>query len=124
MEKKGIVSLWLGNFQNIQELEEFVNLSYDDDGESVPSRFFLEFNIDIDDIEEDFIEKAVLENTSNDIAALLKGCSYEEVIIPRILDKCNIKLTYNTIILIYDFEYNGSIQVSNDTEFITTVNYL
>ncbi|WKB36328.1 immunity 22 family protein [Terrilactibacillus sp. S3-3] len=83
MEKKGMVSLWLGNCLNKEELEKYVDLTYDDEGESVPSKFLLDFKIDMNEIDEDFIEKAVLNNPSNDLTKLLNGSSYEEVIVPK-----------------------------------------
>ncbi|MEH7341876.1 immunity 22 family protein, partial [Priestia megaterium] len=81
MEKQGIVSIWLGNIKNQKQLEKYVDLTYDEEGESVPSKFFEDFNIDMDETDEDFIEKAVLEEKSDEISVLLEGCSYEEVII-------------------------------------------
>ncbi|WP_286166440.1 immunity 22 family protein [Bacillus sp. E(2018)] len=59
MEKQGIVSIWLGNV-NKSHLEEYVNLTNDEDGESFPSKFFVDFNIDMDDRDEDFIEKEMI----------------------------------------------------------------
>ncbi|WP_370629667.1 immunity 22 family protein [Fictibacillus sp. 5RED26] len=39
IEKQGIVSIWLGNINTQSHLEEYVNLTYDEDGESFPSNF-------------------------------------------------------------------------------------
>lgn len=39
MEKQGMVSIWLGNIKTQNQLEKYVNLTYDEDGESVPSKF-------------------------------------------------------------------------------------
>ncbi|MFU0790810.1 immunity 22 family protein [Virgibacillus proomii] len=120
MEKQGTISIWLGNVKKESFLEEYVNLTYDEEGESVPSKFFIDFNIEID---EDFIEKAMLDEHSNDISFLLKGCSYEEIIIRKIK---HIKLTrsYNAVILIYNFEYNNEINSTGEFDFITSTRYL
>lgn len=44
-----MVSIWLGNIKNENSIEEYVDLKYDEDGESVPSKFFIDFNIDMDE---------------------------------------------------------------------------
>ncbi|MFS0765697.1 immunity 22 family protein [Peribacillus phoenicis] len=123
MEKQGLVSIWLGNIKNENSIEEYVDLKYDEDGESVPSKFFMDFNIDMDDTDEDFIEKEVLEN-SNDISILLEGCSYEEIIIPKINKHFNLTKSYNAVILIYNFEYDNKINSIGEFDFITSISYV
>ncbi|WP_350300035.1 immunity 22 family protein [Peribacillus frigoritolerans] len=123
MEKQGLVSIWLGNIKNENSIEEYVDVKYDEDGESVPSKFFMDFNIDMDDTDEDFIEKEVLEN-SNDISILLEGCSYEEIIIPKIKKHFNLTKSYNAVILIYNFEYDNKINSIGEFDFITSISYV
>ena len=103
MVKQGMVSIWLGNIKNENSIEEYVDLKYDEDGESVPSKFFIDFNIDMDETDVDFIEKAVLKENSNNISVLLEGCSYEEIIIPKINKNINLTKPYNAVILIYNW---------------------
>lgn len=93
------------------------------DGESVPSQFFIDFNIDMDETNEDTIEKAVYKNSSSDISALLDGCSYEEIIIPKIKNSINLKKSYNAVILINNFEYIQEISSTGAFDFITTTSY-
>lgn len=123
MEKKGLVSIWLGNIKEGESIEDYVDLTYDDDGESVPSKFFIDFNIDIDEIDEDTIEKVVYRNSSNDISTLLDGCSYDEIIIPKIKKSIDLKKSYNAVILIYNFEYNKEITSTDSFDFITSIKY-
>lgn len=123
MEKQGLVSIWLGNIKKENSIEEYVDVTYDEDGESVPSKFFMDFNIDMDDTDEDFIEKEVLEN-SNDISILLEGCSYEEIIIPKINKHFNLTKSYNAVILIYNFEYDNKINSIGEFDFITSISYV
>ncbi|MED4978140.1 immunity 22 family protein, partial [Weizmannia sp. CD-2023] len=110
-------------FKNRDSLEQYVNLIYDENGESVPSKFFIDFNIDMDETDEDTIEKEVYKNSSNDISNLLKGCSYEDIIIPKVTKNLKLKKTYNAVILIYNFEYNNKINSANNFDFITSINY-
>lgn len=123
MEKQGWVSIWLGNFKEENSIREYVDLTYDEDGESIPSQFFIDFNIDMDEIDEATIEKVVYENSSSDISTLLGGCSYEEIIIPKIKKSINLKRSYNAVILIYNFEYNNEITSTGAFNFIAATNY-
>ncbi|GAF65105.1 hypothetical protein BTS2_2003 [Bacillus sp. TS-2] len=123
MEKQGWVSIWLGTLKEEDSIEDYVDLTYDEDGESVPSKFFIDFNIDMDETDEDTIEKAVYKNSSIDISSLLDGCSYEEILIPKIQKRINLKKSYNAVILIYNFEYNNEISSTGSFDFIATTNY-
>lgn len=69
------------------------------------------------------IEKAVYKNSSSDISLLLDGCSYEEIVIPKIRKSINLKKSYNAVILIYNFVYNNEISSSGAFDFIATTNY-
>lgn len=123
MEKQGWVSIWLGNINDEDSIGEYVDLTYDEDGESVPSQFFIDFNIDMDETDEDTIEKAVYKNSSSDISELLDGCSYEEIVIPKIQKSINLKKSYNEVILIYNFEYKNEISSTGAFDFIAATNY-
>jgi hypothetical protein len=123
VEKQGWVSIWLGNINDEDSIGEYVDLTYDEDGESVPSQFFIDFNIDMDETDEDTIEKAVYKNSSSDISALLDGCSYEEIVIPKIQKSINLKKSYNAVILIYNFQYKNEISSTGAFDFIAATNY-
>ncbi|MEM5592684.1 immunity 22 family protein [Niallia circulans] len=123
MEKQGWVSVWLGNINDEDSIGEYVDLTYDEDGESVPSQFFIDFKIDEDETDEDTIEKEVYKNSSSDIATLLDGCSYEEIVIPKIQKSINLKKSYNAVILIYNFQYQNEISSTGAFDFITATNY-
>lgn len=129
MEKKGVVSLWIGNTKSNKFLNNYMEMKYTEEGEWEPSEFLNDFNIDMDDVEEDFIEKVRYEEVSDDLERLLSGCSYEDVVIPNI--KKNVgnigKKNINTVILVYDLEYSGDkVIVNNGTysmEYVCTVEY-
>ncbi|SFC85687.1 Immunity protein 22 [Bacillus sp. 491mf] len=124
MEKQGMVSIWLGNIKTQHQLGEYVDLTYDEDGESIPSKFLVDFNIDRNEIDEDFIEKEVLEEESDNISVLLEGCSYDEMILPKIKEYVNLNKSYNAIVLIYNFEYQNQVSSSGDFDYITSISYL
>ncbi|KMK95302.1 immunity 22 family protein [Rossellomorea marisflavi] len=124
MEQPGMVSIWLGNMKTQNQLEKYVNLTYDEDGESVPSNFFSDFNIDMDEIDEDFIEKAVLKEKSDKISALLEGCSYEESILAEFRGYKKLNKLYNAVILIYNYEYENLVNSREDFDYIASTSYL
>ena len=105
MEKQGRVSIWLGNIKDEDAIAAYVDLTYDEDGNSVSSQFFIDFNINMDETDTDTMEKEVYKNSSSDISILLDGCSYEEIVIPKIDKIIELKKAYNAVILIYNFEY-------------------
>lgn len=119
-----MVSIWLGNIKTQEELEKYVDLTFDENGESVASKFFSDFKIDMDETDEDFVERVVLAAGSNDISVLLKGCSYEETIIPKVNKHVKLSKYYNTVILMYNFEYGNSVHSTGSFDFISTTNYL
>lgn len=124
METDNTVSIWIGNFKNLTELENYIDLTYDDEGEIVVSDFFNDFKIDINDIDEDLIEKAVLPNETNDISIILRNASYEEQLLCKLnaLESLTINKG-NTVVLIYNYAYDGSVKSSDYLNFITSVDY-
>ncbi|WP_166000872.1 immunity 22 family protein [Bacillus sp. Cs-700] len=123
MEKQGWVSIWLGNIKNEDLIDEYVDLTYDEDGDSIPSPFFIDFNIDIDETDEDTIEKAIYKSSHKDLCFLLEGCSYDDMIIPKIKKRVNLLKSYNAIILIYNFYYNNEIRSADAFDFIAAISY-
>lgn len=109
MEKEGVVSIWFGNMKSQDFLEKYVNLIYDEDGEYRPSQFLQDFKIDMDELDEDFIEKANYNFINDKVDKLLKGCSYSAKVIPRLCKIIGEKIDgeVNTVILVYNIDYLG-----------------
>lgn len=124
MQKEGKVSLWLGNFNNEETFREFMEIKYTDDGDSIPSKFKKQFKIDYYDI--DFSEVDYMEEKSNDLEVLLEGFSNDYEIIPKLNEKYNGGI-YNSIVLLYDFEYDSNGEnykdENNTLDFIGCVEY-
>jgi hypothetical protein len=59
MRQEGLVSLWMGTAPSEEALVEYVELGYDEDGEIVPSRFMVDFQLE--QWNEDFREVDFLE---------------------------------------------------------------
>ncbi|KAA0760062.1 immunity 22 family protein [Bacillus sp. SH5-2] len=124
MEVHGMVSIWLGNMEKQDQLDVYMEVTYDEEGGSIPARFFVDFNIDLIDVDEDFIEKEVLEEASDDISVLLTGCSYDDKILSRIKEEVKLKKSYNSIILIYNFQYDNAVSNFEGFDFVTATSYL
>ncbi|OMD42361.1 hypothetical protein BSK56_26080 [Paenibacillus borealis] len=112
MEKEGIVSLWIGFDENESTLQKYVTLIYSDEGEWLPSQFLLDFNIDMDDIDEPFIERVFHESSIGLLSDLIDGCSYDDVVIPgfEALRTNQLPSEINSAILIYNYEYSCDIK--------------
>ena len=104
------VSLWLGNFASQEEFQEYFKISYKEDGDRVSSEFETDFHLSYYD--RDLVEKDWVDVSENNIDVLLEGFSYDEEIIMQFP---KISTTYNTIVLIYDFDYSKEgLKVSNN----------
>lgn len=55
MERDGYVSLWTGTFKTNADLQQYLLISYNEDGDAVPSEF--EKDVQIDYYDEDFLWK-------------------------------------------------------------------
>lgn len=121
MIKNNRVSLWLGRFPSKEELDGYMDVEYDEDGNQLQSSFQRDFRIikyDMDAIEVDWIENEV-----NDVQSLLMGSSGDDEIIPRfeiILENKEIN-NYNSIVLLYNYEYDSSILSSERLDYVGCV---
>jgi hypothetical protein len=120
MKASNIVSLWLGKFCSEQKFKTYVNQEFNEDGD-VTSKFMNDFSINYYD--HDFAESFFNESDLNAQETLLSTMSYSATFMSKVK---NVKWSkYNSIVLIYDFEYNGSEILNNDEslEFIGTFKY-
>lgn len=126
MEKKGFVSLWVGNVISAKELDRLLNLSYSSEGDYIRPIFAEHFKIVRYD--DDLREAEYYENTIDSLDQLLEGFSYDYKII-REFEKLDMELpdNVNSIILLYDFEYNKKIIKAtietNNLQFLGSVKY-
>ena len=125
METENTVSIWIGNVATKLDLDEFINLKYDEEGEVVPSLFYNQYNIDIDDIDDYLIEKEVFEISFTNLFDMLKEASYNNIIVNNLKQKGinpNIEPN-NALILIYNYQFDSNTLRTINTEFIATVEY-
>ncbi|MBY8914104.1 immunity 22 family protein [Bacillus sp. YC2] len=121
MERQNYVSLWIGSIKDNESLSKYVELAYnEDEGDFLPSQFLIDFDIDIDDLDEDFIEKVAHKKECNDLKTLIEGCSYDSVILPRFekISGTTIPNHINAAIILYNFEYDGRKKEINTNNYI------
>ena len=125
METENTVSIQIGNFADQSQLDHYLQINYDEDGEAVPSQFLIENSIDMDDIDDDFIESEVYDVKHSNLERMLKGASYEQTIL-RNLKEEGINMIIppsNTIILLYNYHYIANVVARGNIRFIGTVSY-
>ncbi|CBZ00918.1 hypothetical protein SOR_1260 [Streptococcus oralis Uo5] len=125
METENTVSIWIGNFADKSQLDHYLQINYDEDGEAVPSQFLIENGIDLDDIDDDFIECEVDDVEHSNLERMLKGASYEQTILQNLKEEGinTIIPPSNTIILLYNYDYSDNEIATGNTRFIGTVRY-
>ncbi|MBY0061276.1 MULTISPECIES: immunity 22 family protein [Priestia] len=125
MEQISYVSLWVGEFSSTEELENYLLIDYTEDGDAIPSQFEKDFNIEYFD--EDFSEAHYEGDEVHKLSQLLEGCSYDDVVIPNFVEKYgeNLPINANSMILLYDFEYNksGDHDKTHPVKYVGSVRY-
>ena len=106
LDMHGKVSLWLGTFKDESSFKNYIEGRYDADGNYIISEFQRDFAIeryDIDSAESDWID-----DKCDTVKELLEGFSYDTEVIPQFekLIPQELICSYNSILLLYDFEYS------------------
>lgn len=125
METENTVSIWIGNFADKSQLDHYLQINYDEDGEAVPSQFLIENSIDLDDIDDDLIEFEVYDVEHSNLEQMIKGASYDQTILRNLkLERISTVIPpSNTIILLYNYHYSANVLARENTRFIGTVRY-
>jgi hypothetical protein len=103
----GAVSLWVGVSPSREALESYVEMDYTKNDTSRLSQFADDFGTDFYD--EDFMEVWAAETTRS-LPQLLRGCSYDSLIIPKFVELCSetLSMEVNAAVLLYDFRHDGT----------------
>lgn len=121
------VSLWVGNVESDEMLSDYISANYEDEESDDYGYSPFEVDFEIDDLDEDFVERIFLDEKTDSLKELLSGCSYEDKVIPefeKTLSRFQDK-NYNFAILVYDMNYDGNTTVADNDyywiKFIGTV---
>ena len=110
MHQEGMVSLWVGHADSTSDLEDYLKMAYTEDGDVIPSPFARDFRIEHYD--EDFREAQHYDKPSQSVSGLLRGYSYDNVIIPKFIQLLGdtLPMPVNAIVLLYNFKYEGEVE--------------
>lgn len=118
MREEGWVSLWLGTAPDSDVLNDYVELSYDDNGELIASSFMLDFSLLYWD--EDFREADHLETACQSVAKVLSGFSYDSRLIEQFQQQLGRTLPaeVNAVVLLYNYRHQPTPvpQASGDVQ--------
>lgn len=112
MREDRVVSLWVGQANSPDALDQYLQTGYTEDGDFIPSQFARDFGIRFYD--EDFREAQYFEAPSQSVQSVLKGFSYDDVIVPRFTHLCGELFSepVNAVLLLYNFEYKGEVDAN------------
>ena len=122
------VSIWFGKFKNEDEFYKFTEFAFeedvdeDDEYDGYKCEFAKEFDIDLNDIDEDFMEVNYSESMTS-LSKLLEGCSYYDTFKERIKDNLLDSMNGNSVVLLYDYEYKGKKRKKHGMTFVGIFEY-
>ena len=105
-EIEGVVSLWLGHADSQDALQNYVEMDYSNHVNHHLSPLAIDFGTGWYD--HDFMDTAVKRPTRS-LRDLLRGCSYDSIIIPKFIKLCGESLSEeaNAVVLLYNFQHLG-----------------
>ncbi len=107
MREDGYVSIWLGVAPSMDALEKFVALTYNEDGELVPSQFMVQFGLPR--WNEACREAECFEAFTDSLIEVLTGFSYDSQLVEQLqtsLEK-SIRSPVNAAVLLYNYNFQN-----------------
>lgn len=122
MQRQGFVSLWIGTTKSEKDLNDFLKITYNEDGDYVRPPFAKGFGIRRFD--DDFREAKYYEKSLNNLDEISTEFSYFNIIMPKFKQIINKDFLqhFNAVIFLYNFEYEGSEKHYSDG--INSFNYI
>lgn len=127
MEQK-YVSVWVGESKTEDEFYKFTEFFFDEDVDEddeydgYKCEFVKEFCIDLNDIDEDFMEVYYTESLTS-LYELLEGCSYYDSFKEQVKDNLLDSVKGDSVILLYDYKYQGSKKKKHGMTFVGLFEY-
>ena len=111
VEKMYGVSLWIGTVEKEDDFYEYTEIRFnedapdDDEYDGFECQFAKDFKIDLDDLDEDFMEVGYKDNVVK-ADELLKDCSFYDGLIETIPQD----LEGNCFVLVFDYKYKKKVK--------------
>ena len=114
MYEEGFLSVWVGDAESQQALEEYVHLAYSDEGDLIPSQLLKDFDLvdddgDYNEYDEGCREISFYELGSRSLEMCLQEFSYSDQIVEKVLSAVSeeeVSLANAVVIL---FNYKASL---------------
>ena len=127
MEEEGIVSIWLGNFENQDALTAYAEARFqkDENGESVSSFTQDFFNGDLWPFEPDVFDYELIGAASADPAVVAAPLGETMAAALADLYPKGLDQPYNAILVVYDYVFEGSRYVPGaPVRFVGSLSYI
>lgn len=115
---KDKVSIWIGNFPSQAALDDYLDLVYYENVDFPVSVFTKDFEIDFYD--NDFQEAYCTDEGKKSLKDLVEPLSYADTYINSLPESAE---KTNTIIALYNFEYNNKVPETPQVRFIGVFDY-
>ncbi len=135
MYEEGYLSVWVGTAESDQSLEEYVQLTYSDDGDLIPSQLLRDFDLtdddgDFDEYDEGCREIAFYEKGSETLESCLREFSYSEQFVEKVMESVGNDAAAETNAVVILFNYRAKLNGKREAasrgvhlRFIDTMQY-
>jgi hypothetical protein len=123
MNEDGVVSLWVG-MASKEAFDASLKVSFSEDGDFLGSKWSRAFGIRYYD--EGVKEAVRRDSPTRRLDELLRGVSYEDVVIPRFESIAKLEDEVNCCVLLYNCRHHGRAEWTSDDlvlRFVGTVSY-
>lgn len=114
---KNNVSIWVGNFQDDEQLENYLLMEYLDNEDLPRSQFTKDFKIDYYD---QAFQEAYCAEDFLSVENLIEPISYSETFINQIKSE---EKNYNSLIAVYKYKYDGEVKQNSNVFFLGVYEY-
>lgn len=127
MVSEGYISIWVCNFNRMEDLQDYIKVTYNQGGDTIPSEFRNDYKIDYYD--EDFLEVDCYDQKTNNLNELFAEFSYDDKIIAQLKELFGdcLEHSFNAVILLYNYSYKKNIKEivrgANKLKYLTSVMY-
>jgi hypothetical protein len=108
MSDNNFVSFWVGVARSNRALRACVTQAFTEDGDCLGSPFSRAFGVR--HYHDGLLEAHCRKGQTTRIETLLRGASYDEVIVPRLQKAGTIEDPVNCFVLLYDHRHSGRLE--------------
>jgi hypothetical protein len=115
MQKQDYVSIWLCNFKSEIDFQKYIEEDYSNE-DKIESQFIKSFNLGY--IDNQFFEAEYC-SSNEKLKNTVLELSYSEYFVSQLI----IESQYNSIIAVYNYSYQGSVNTDANSKYLGTYKY-